>query len=62
MAEQITNYKCPQCTGPLKFSSSTSKLECEYCDSSFSPEEIETMYAQKDLEASKSFKDENEKN
>ena len=61
MAEQITNYKCPQCTGPLKFSSSTSKLECEYCDSSFSPEEIETMYAQKDLEASKSFKDENEK-
>ena len=51
MATQITNYQCPSCTGPLKYSASTGKLECEYCCSSFTPEEIETIYAQKNERA-----------
>ncbi|MBO4758630.1 MAG: hypothetical protein J5505_01080 [Spirochaetaceae bacterium] len=61
MAEQITNYKCPACTGPLKFSSTTGKLECEYCGGSFDPKEIESMYAQKDEKAAEAFNKEQEK-
>lgn len=55
MGDKITNYKCPACTGPLKFSSETGKLECEYCGSSFLPEEIESMYAKKDENAAEAF-------
>lgn len=51
MATQITNYQCPSCTGPLQFSASTGKLECEYCCSSFTPEEIEAYYAEKNEQA-----------
>lgn len=61
MADQITNYKCPSCTGPLKFSSTTGKLECEYCGGSYSPKEIETMYAQKDEKAAEAFNKEQAK-
>ena len=51
MATQITNYQCPSCTGPLEYSAATGKLECEYCMSSFTPEEIEAFYAQKNEQA-----------
>lgn len=51
MATQITNYQCPGCTGPLQFSAATGKLACEYCMSSFTPEEIEAFYAQKNENA-----------
>ena len=51
MAEQVTNYKCPTCTGPLQFSASTGKLECEYCGSSFSVEEIEALYEAENAKA-----------
>ncbi len=47
MADQITNYQCPTCTGPLHFSSATGRLECDYCGSSFEPAEIEALYAEK---------------
>ncbi len=55
MPSQITNYQCPSCTGPLHFSSQTGKLECEYCGSSFTVEEIEAYYAAHDEQASQSF-------
>ena len=45
MIEQVTNYQCPACTAPLKFSPQTGKLDCEFCDSSFTVEEIEALYA-----------------
>lgn len=48
MPAQVTNYQCPSCTGPLHFAGSTGRLECEYCGSSFSVEEIEKYYAEKD--------------
>jgi len=51
MATQITNYQCPSCTGPLEYSATTGKLECEYCMSSYTPEEIEAFYAQKNEKA-----------
>lgn len=43
MADQITNYKCPACTGSLHFVGASGKLECDYCGSSYSVEEIEAI-------------------
>lgn len=51
MPAQVTNYKCPACTGPLHFAGDSGKLECEYCGSSFEVAEIEAMMAQKEAEA-----------
>jgi len=51
MATQITNYQCPACTGPLQFSSTSGKLECEYCESSFEVAQIEALYAEKERAA-----------
>ena len=47
MPIQITNYQCPACTGPLHFAGASGRLECEYCGSSFSVQEIEALYADK---------------
>lgn len=55
MADKITNYQCPKCTGPLHFSSKTGKLECEYCGSAFDPVEIEQLYAAKNEKAEEAF-------
>ena len=51
MADQISNYQCPACTGPLHYGSGSGKLECDYCGSSFSVDEIESLYAQQNAEA-----------
>lgn len=51
MATQITNYQCPACTGPLHYSGETGKLECDYCGSSYSVEEIEKLYGKKEEES-----------
>lgn len=51
MPNQVTNYKCPACTGPLHFDSDTGKLKCDYCDSIYTVEEIEALYAQKNASA-----------
>ena len=48
MPSQITNYQCPACTGPLHFSSSSGKLECDYCGSVYTVAEIEDLYNKKD--------------
>ena len=47
MPSQVTNFKCPSCTGPLRFDSSTGRMACEYCGSSFSVREIEELYSGK---------------
>ncbi len=49
----IANYKCPACGGPLHFDSETQKLKCDYCDSTYSPTEIEELYNKKEAEGSK---------
>lgn len=51
MAAQVTNYQCPACTGPLHFEAGKGRLECEYCGSAYSVEEIESLYAAKDAKA-----------
>ena len=48
---QVTNYQCPACTGPLHFEESTGKLKCDYCESSYTVEEIETLFAEKNGQA-----------
>ena len=58
MPTQITNYQCPSCSGPLHYSESSGKLECEYCKSSFTTEEIEKYYKEKDKKASEAMKEE----
>ncbi|MBQ1352110.1 MAG: hypothetical protein IIY71_05245 [Oscillospiraceae bacterium] len=51
MPEQVTNYKCPACTGPLHFVGSSGMLECDYCGSKYDISEIEALYAEKEKEA-----------
>lgn len=54
METQTVNYKCPSCGGPLHFDSSSGRLKCDYCLSSYTPDEIEVMYGDKqDKKASK---------
>lgn len=45
MSEQVTNFQCPACTGPLHYDGALGKLKCDYCESTFTPEEIEVLYA-----------------
>ena len=35
MANMVTNYQCPACTGPLHFVGQSGKLECDYCGSRY---------------------------
>ena len=51
MAEQITNYQCPACTGPLRFDEQTGKLLCDYCESSFTVQEVEELFEEKNTQA-----------
>ena len=51
MADQITNYKCPACSGPLHFAAKSGNMECEFCGSSYSVQEIEATYAEADAKA-----------
>ena len=53
MPSQVTNYKCPACTGPLHFSGDSGKLECEYCGSCYDVEEIEALFAEKEAAAAR---------
>ncbi len=50
MAE-TTNYQCPSCGGRLRFNGDLGQLQCEFCESTFSPAEIEALYAQKQAQA-----------
>ncbi len=51
MASQITNYQCPACTGPLHYAGDSGKLECEYCGSSFTVQEIEALFEEQEQAA-----------
>jgi len=44
MAVTTTNYQCPACTGPLRYSPETGMTECEYCGSVYELAEIEALY------------------
>ncbi len=51
MASQVTNYKCPACTGPLHFVGASGKLECDYCGAQYEVADIEKQYAEKEAAA-----------
>jgi len=51
MPEQVTNFKCPNCGGPLHFDAQSQKLKCDYCDSTFTADEVEAFYKKKNEEA-----------
>jgi uncharacterized Zn finger protein (UPF0148 family) len=53
MADSITNYKCPNCTGPLHYAGETGQIKCDYCGTEFETEIIEQIYADKDEAAAK---------
>ena len=53
MQTEVTNFQCPACTGPLQFSEKTGKLQCEYCDSSFTTEEMDAIYGEKERKSEK---------
>lgn len=39
------SYKCPSCSGPLKFGAGAAEIQCEYCDSNFTMEALQQYYA-----------------
>lgn len=43
---EASEYKCPNCGADLKFDPTIQTLACEYCDSSFTMEEIKKIYAE----------------
>ena len=47
MPDQITNYTCPSCGGPLHFDSAIQKLKCDFCGSVFEPAQIEEEFKEK---------------
>ena len=51
MASQITNYKCPACTGPLHFVGASGMLECDFCGAKYDVAQIEALYAEKEAKA-----------
>ena len=51
MADQVTNYQCPACTGPLHFDGKIGKLKCDYCGSTYTVEEVEKLFAAKNESA-----------
>jgi len=51
MSTQVTNYQCPNCTGPLRFDGGTGKLVCDYCSTVYEVSVIEQLYADKEQEA-----------
>ena len=57
MAEKITVYQCPACTGPLRFDGKIGKLKCEYCGSVFTTEEVGAQFAEKNVSAAKADKE-----
>lgn len=52
MATNVNEYKCTACGGPLRYDGNQDRLVCDYCDSTFTREEIEAQYAA-EIEAAK---------
>ena len=42
--QSAANYQCPACGGPLHFVGETGRLQCDYCGSSYTIEEIDSKY------------------
>jgi uncharacterized Zn finger protein (UPF0148 family) len=62
MPDQVTNYKCPSCGGPLHFDPDSQKLLCDFCGSTFTTEEISKIYADANAAAAAAGTDLSESN
>ncbi len=51
MADQVNEYKCTNCGGPLRFDPASQMLVCDNCGSEFHPDEIEALYLEHSLAA-----------
>ena len=51
MALQTTTYQCPNCNGRLHWNGELGKLQCEYCDSTYTNEEVERFFAARQAQA-----------
>lgn len=60
MENQVTNYKCPACTGPIHYDSGSGKMVCDYCDSVFEVSEIEELYKDENAAAAAAAQPEEE--
>ena len=60
MAE-TTTYQCPNCNGRLRFSGDAGKLKCDFCESEFTPEEVERIYAERQQTSDAAAKKEDER-
>ncbi|MBR3226330.1 MAG: hypothetical protein IKF78_13500 [Atopobiaceae bacterium] len=59
MAE-TTNYQCPNCGGQLAFVGESGMLHCEFCESDFTPAQVEAIYAERQAKAdARAAKEEN---
>ena len=47
MALESATYQCPNCNGRLFYNGNLGMLQCEFCESTFTPEEIEARNAEK---------------
>ena len=47
MTEQVTEYICPACGGPMKFDPESGKVKCEYCASLYTIEEAKKYFEEK---------------
>lgn len=57
----VISYKCPNCSGPLKFDPQTQKQVCEYCESAFTQKELDDFYKETVLESKETKVNEEEK-
>lgn len=39
----VFTYKCPACSGPLKFQPESGKFKCEYCDNTYEKSYLDTL-------------------
>lgn len=53
MPAQITNYQCPNCTGPIHFDTDSGGVDCDYCGAHFDVKVIEQLYADKEQEVAR---------
>ena len=47
MADQVTNYQCPNCMGGLRFDTASGLLVCDHCNNSFTIALVEQLFADK---------------
>ncbi|MCL2124573.1 MAG: hypothetical protein FWH33_01125 [Oscillospiraceae bacterium] len=45
MANQVTNYQCPNCLAGLRFDGQSGQLACDSCDNMFDVATVEQLYA-----------------